>query len=68
MATWLPIVPEQTSRAASLPVRSAMKDSRELVVGSEPLSITSSRRVVLAMADSMRVVGVVTMSPGGWEG
>jgi hypothetical protein len=37
--------------------------SRELVVGSAPPSITSSRRVVLAIAASMRAVGVVTMSP-----
>jgi hypothetical protein len=33
------------------------------VVGSAPPSITSSRRVVLAIAASMRAVGVVTMSP-----
>jgi hypothetical protein len=29
--------------------------------------MTSSRRVVLAIAASMRAVGVVTMSPGGRE-
>ena len=33
MATWFPIVPDSTSRAASLPVRSAMKDSKLLVCG-----------------------------------
>lgn len=65
MATWLPMVPEQTMRAASLLVISAIMASRELVVGSEPPSITSSRRVVLAIAESMRAVGVVTMSPIG---
>lgn len=55
------IVPLNTSRPASWPVRSAMKDSREVVVGSS--AKTSSRRVVRWMADSMEEVGVVTTSP-----
>lgn len=38
------IVPLNTSRPASWPVRSAMKDSKEVVVGSS--AKTSSRRVV----------------------
>ena len=61
MATWLPIVPDMTKREASLPVRSHMKDSKALVVGSSWK--TSSARVVAEMASSMREVGVVIVSP-----
>lgn len=57
----LPIVPLITSRPASLPVSSAQKASRFVVVGSS--CMTSSSRVVAEIASSMRVVGVVTVSP-----
>lgn len=55
------MVPLRTSKPASWPVKSAMKASREVVVGSSPK--TSSRRVVRWMADNMEEVGVVTTSP-----
>lgn len=60
MATWLPIVPDMTSNAASLPVRSAIKASRSSV----DLSSwnTSSLRVDPWIAASMLIVGVVTTS------
>ena len=60
------IVPLRTSKAAGWPVKSAMKDSRAVVVGSSLK--TSSRRVVRWMADSIEEVGVVTTSPVGVEG
>ena len=60
---WLPIVPDKTRRAAAWPVRRAMWDSRDMVVGSS--AKTSSRRVVCWMERSMEGVGVVTTSPGG---
>jgi hypothetical protein len=56
-----PIVPLSTSKAASLPVSSAMKLSRPFVVGSS--WNTSSKRVVAVTAASIRGVGVVTTSP-----
>lgn len=61
MASWLPIVPERTRRAAGWPVREAMWDSRDWVVGSS--AKTSSRRVQDWMEVSIEGVGVVTTSP-----
>lgn len=59
-ATWFPIVPESTSRASSFPVRSAMKRSRDWVVGSSMK--TSSSSVHFCIAASMDAVGVVVTS------
>ena len=61
IATWLPIVPERTNRAASFPVMDVRSFSRELVVGSS--WNTSSARVVATIASSMRALGVVIVSP-----
>lgn len=60
MASWFPIVPLRTKRAASCFVREAICSWRELVVSSS--WNTSSRRVVLEIAASMEAVGVVTTS------
>ena len=53
-------MPDTTNRLASLPVNEAMKDSREVVVGSSRK--TSSSSVVWAIAVSIVGVGVVTTS------
>lgn len=59
-ATWLPMVPEMTSRAASWPVSEAIWASSSLVVGSSRK--TSSMRVVFLIASSMDSFGVVMVS------
>src|SRR5581483_8408972 len=59
-ATWLPMVPEATKSAASLPNRSAARASRRFTVGSS--SKTSSPTSAAAIAARMAGVGVVTVS------
>src|SRR5262245_30950148 len=59
-ASWLPIVPDGTNSARSLPSRSATRVSSALTVGSSPY--TSSPTSALAIASRMPRDGRVTVS------